>query len=270
MIVSQWTPMARSLDPGGRCSVCGTPMTRQVGGSLCPACLVALALDEGDERGDPALPAGSPAHSYQVVSVLARQPGRTRYLARRQDFHALVALEIVQPSAIPGVTPSELALRFDQLRSLRHPAVARVMEAWLEPSGDCCLVSEYVAGRAITHCSQLDLETVLRIFDAVCEAIGAAHACGVLHGGLDPACVVLVAAGSTVLPRLTGFSVTAPSPRLADDVSGLGAILAAMTASHPIAAAAARIAARAAGTSADRPLGSVGELQAAAAALTLF
>ena len=72
MIVSQWTPMARSLDPGGRCSVCGTPMTRQVGGSLCPACLVALALDEGDERGDPALPAGSPRRTRTKSSRCSR------------------------------------------------------------------------------------------------------------------------------------------------------------------------------------------------------
>jgi hypothetical protein len=96
---------------------------------------------------------------------------------------------------------------------------------------------------------------------------GAAHACGVLHGGLEPASLVLVAAGPRVLPRLIGFSLRTPAPRIADDVSGLGAILAAMTARHPIAAAAARLAARAAGNAADPPYRSVGELQAAAAAL---
>jgi hypothetical protein len=229
-------------DPGGICPACGSPVTRRVGGALCPACLVALALAEGEDDRD--VTPGSPAHAYQVMSVLARAPGRVHYLARRQDFHAFVCLEVIAPAELARLERPAIDGRLAQLRALRHPAIARVLEGWAEPSGDWCIASDYLAGRAVT--ARGPAADAVGILDQVCDALSAAHARGVTHGCLDVGSVVLVAVEGGVEPRLTGFTLLEDAPTVVGDVAALGRVLAALTAGGPLAAAAASLASRAA------------------------
>jgi hypothetical protein len=210
---------------------------------------VALALDEDEEARDEGRRPVSPVHAYQVVSVLGGEPGRIRYLARRQDFYAFVSLEIINGSALPGMSAEGVEARLAQLRSLRHPAIARLLEAWRESSGDWYLVSDYLAGRVLAPGLQLQPAEgapapPLAIFDRVCEAIGAAHAQGVIHGRLGPGSVVLVNGPTQFEPRLTGFTVGALRPTPADDVAGLCDILGALSPDQSFSAQVAALAAR--------------------------
>jgi hypothetical protein len=238
-------------------------------GGLCPACLVALALEEEDEAEGPAAPRPSPGHSYQALSVLSREAGRTRFLARRQDFHAFVSLEIVSQPVIAGVAAEAIDARLAQIRSLRHPGLVRVMDAWIEAAGDCCIVSEYVAGRAIAHCRQLAGADALQVFDLICEAMAAAHGQGAPHGRLGPESVVLatLAGSDRVVPRIAGFTICQSPPRLADDLAGLAAVLEAVGAGQPFAARAEAIARRARQADGARPIESIQALRLAAAGL---
>jgi hypothetical protein len=229
-------------EAGATCPACGAPVTAPLGGVLCPACLVALALDEDDADRDAA--PGTPAHSYQVVSVIGRSPGRVCYLARRQDFHALVSLEIIAGAELAQLGRPALDGRLAQLRALRHPAIARVLEAWPEPTGDWCVVSDYLAGRSLAAGGQA--VDVLGAVDSICEALAAAHGQGVAHGRFDAGSVVLVATGAGLEPRLVGFTLAGVVATVADDVAALGTLVATLAAGRSFAVAAARLAVRAA------------------------
>jgi hypothetical protein len=203
-----------------------------------------------------------------LLSVLGAAPGRTRYLARRRDFYALVSIEIVDRSALAGLSLEDLRRRFSQLLAFRHASIARVADAWVDGAGDACVVSEYVPGHSIGHCAALDQDEVLRAFDAVCAALDDAHGQGIVHGRLEPDSVVLLPSGTGVLPRLTGLSVYAGETSVADDVAGLGRVLRAMTAGHRFAAVAAEIARRAEGAG-GAPFDSIKALREAAGTLRL-
>ena len=250
---------------GNGCPACGAPVTRHLGGALCPACLVALALAE--DEPETGAPAGLPAHAYQVVSLLGRERGRVIYLARRQDFHALVSLETIDRSALGDLAREALTARAAALCSLRHPGIAAVLEAWQEQPDEWCVVSEYLAGRPVGASACPTPMDGLTIFDLVCRTIAAAHTQGVVHGRLDTASVVLVDAGDGVEPRLTGFTLTNRAPELADDLTGLGKILAALTANTPVAAAAAALAAGTEGTGTGAPFPTLEDFRAAASSL---
>jgi serine/threonine protein kinase len=254
---------------GGACPECGAPMTRQLTGGMCPACLLALALQGSDEADEGEASAGAPLHSYRIVTVLASEAGRTRYLARGEGFHSLVSLEAVAARALGGTNTTALQARIAELRALRGPAIARVLEGWVEAGGDCWVASEYVPGRAITGGDPLDVDGLLSVFGQVCSALGTAHEQGVVHGRLEPSSIVLAAAATGLRPCLTGFGVCARPPSIADDIAGLGRILAAMAAGLPVAARVASLVRQAEGSHDTPTFPTTGAMASALAALGL-
>lgn len=93
------------------------------------------------------------------------------------------------------------------LASLRHPGVARLIDAGTLAEGIPWIAMEYVDGVAITeYCRSrsLGLEARLRLFLGVLEAVGHAHQNLVIHRDIKPGNVFVDSSGE---PRLLDFGI---------------------------------------------------------------
>ncbi|MCG6117127.1 MAG: serine/threonine protein kinase [Aquimonas sp.] len=93
------------------------------------------------------------------------------------------------------------------LASLRHPGVARLIDAGTLAEGIPWIAMEYVDGVAITEfCrrQQLNVEARLRLFLGVLDAVGHAHQNLVIHRDIKPGNVFVDSSGE---PRLLDFGI---------------------------------------------------------------
>lgn len=210
------------------CAKCGTASAGSALRSLCPSCLLQLALEPGDgaERADEEAP---PDEAYRVQTVLASGHDRVSYLAEHTGTRRLVTLDVVRLP--PAGEDRELGRCAERLRALvrwTHPCAARVLEGRHTPSGDFCVVAEFVAGpRLDRYCEsrRVDAATRASLFDVVCETVTDGHRHGICHGRLRPELVVATGSGRGVVPIVLGYSITpGHTPTVADDVSGLVAL----------------------------------------------
>ena len=74
------TKVGRPPGAASSCPRCGAPRTVQAASTpLCPACLLAAALDGDDEPDEDGAEGDEPP--YQIVTVLARDADAVTYLA---------------------------------------------------------------------------------------------------------------------------------------------------------------------------------------------
>jgi serine/threonine-protein kinase len=111
----------------------------------------------------------------------------------------------------PAVAPSEASLRarfeWRVLASLRHPDIARVLDAGETADGQMFIVSELVEGRSVDrYCRDegLTIEQRLELFVRVCFAVQYAHRQLAVHGGIRPASVLVTPTGET---RLVDYGI---------------------------------------------------------------
>lgn len=139
----------------------------------------------------------------------------------------------------------------EEVRPLSNPflpaCVARVLSYSYEPDGvPQFLVMEHMEGEPLTHrlagTAALGVRRELLLLSAVAEAVATAHGAGLVHGGLEPRSVMVLAVGGV---KLFDFGVAralaearpqgqggggdrgarqAPAPRPEEDVSALARI----------------------------------------------
>jgi serine/threonine protein kinase len=188
------------------CPQCGRPRTCDadtaiVAWGLCPACLFATAASMDDE-----------VWPYQVLAPIEQDAQGITYLAERyaNGVRGFVALTVIVSDNGDAVLS-----RFHELKPalarLQHPAAAKVLDAGSTPDGSVYVASEYVAGRTLSETtSRPPLEPAQRaeIARQMTEAVGAAHAAGVVHLDLDGSKVRVSTAGG-LRASITGFGVSA-------------------------------------------------------------
>jgi serine/threonine protein kinase/tetratricopeptide (TPR) repeat protein len=187
---------------------------------------------------------------YVVGALLGIGGMGVVHRARRHDGE-VVALKLLHP----GPFAQDLARSFRRERSLlarlAHPAIPRLLDAGVTPSGVSWLALELVEGERIDrHCGarRLSLRERVALFGRVCAAVQHAHAQRVVHRDLKPQNLLVTADGAPKLldfgiARLlqgdaacTLFPVLTPqyaspeqfrggAPRVENDVYALGAIL---------------------------------------------
>jgi tRNA A-37 threonylcarbamoyl transferase component Bud32/tetratricopeptide (TPR) repeat protein len=144
---------------------------------------------------------------YRVVRLLGRGGMGAVYLAERNDgeVEQQVAIKVVQASTNLPIFQEGFLRERRILASLNHPGIARLLDAGHTDDGQPYLVMEYIDGVSIEeYCASLSLREVLRLFLAVCDAVGYAHRNLIIHRDLKPSNILIDGAGR---PKLLDFGI---------------------------------------------------------------
>lgn len=228
------------------------PEDFQTGGALQGA--VADSLLRARESAAELQP-GDRVGSYRVVRELARGGMAIVYLAERDDgeYQQQVALKWMQGAHQDGDAESLFRRERQALADLRHPHIARLLDGGRSRAGRPWFAMEFLPGEPLDrHCvgGALPLAQRLALFGQVCEAVGFAHAHGVIHRDIKPSNVVVDADGRAKLldfgiaqllgheDALAGQAFTpgyaspeqlrGQAPTVASDIYQLGRLLAAL------------------------------------------
>jgi serine/threonine-protein kinase len=126
---------------------------------------------------------------YRIIRLLGEGGMGVVYLAERKDLARQVAIKVLRDA---GLSPARRALFTAEQRTLAqliHPSITRLYDADVTADGTPYIVMEFVEGESLTaHCARqpCTLETRLKLFRAVCEAVQYAHQHAVIHRDLKP------------------------------------------------------------------------------------
>ncbi|HEX3552494.1 MAG TPA: serine/threonine-protein kinase [Thermoanaerobaculia bacterium] len=190
----------------------GEPDLRSEAEALLAAEAQASAFLAGlSQAAGAALPSvlGRQLGPYRIERKLGEGGMSTVYVAVRTDlaYQQQVAIKIF------GFSPdrADLLLRFQSerqiLASLRHPAIARLLDGGATEEGLPYLVMELIEGVPVDQfCEEHGLATGERIdlFLRICEAVAYAHRNLVVHRDLKPANILVDAEGA---PKLLDFGI---------------------------------------------------------------
>jgi serine/threonine-protein kinase len=166
------------------------------------AALLALDGEHDDFLAEPLvapLPGPRPGTlvgSYRLERLIGEGGMGQVWLAGRADglYQRRVALKLLRP----GLADPNLQLRFVRERQilarLAHPHIARLLDAGISSDGQPYLALEYVEGEPITEwcrARNLSLDSRLRLFLQVCDAVSHAHANLIVHRDLKPSNIMV-------------------------------------------------------------------------------
>ncbi len=171
-------------------------------GAAAPELLHALNEDERAQQRDALI--GLRLGPWRLLREIGRGGMGAVYLAERDDG------EYVQQAAIklvrPGWDVGDLLQRFRAerqiLATLSHPNIARLLDGGVSSDGKPYLVLEYVEGSEIgSYCNEhtLTIDTRLRLFLKVCDAVTHAHRRLVVHRDLKPSNIMIDRSGQVKL-----------------------------------------------------------------------
>jgi len=191
---------------GRVCPHCGHGLSHEAAlAGLCAHCL---------------LKAGC-GHDYTVVSVLGQGELGTVYLAEQAPSGRLVALKVLAAGAVADAIVLRVRRQAPLLHALAHPCVATILDIGVNEQQQPFLAGEYVRGAPITrHCERTHASVSDRValLATVGGLLGAAHARGVVHGGIKASNILVArrAAGPAVF--VTDFGTRA-GDAAADDLA---------------------------------------------------
>jgi serine/threonine protein kinase len=225
-----------------------------------------MALQMSESLAQLGLPSliGQRVGAYVILRELGRGGMGAVYLAERADdaYHKKVAIKFVGAGWTAPLVHARFREERQILANLDHPHIARLLDGGALFDGRPYLVMEFVDGVSLSEYmrqGQPDLESRVRLFRKICEAVQFAHQRLVVHRDLKPANILVQADGT---PKLLDFGIarlqeveTAPltqagmrmmtpeysSPELflgdrvttATDIYSLGAVLYEIVAGNP-------------------------------------
>jgi serine/threonine protein kinase len=133
------------------------------------------------------------ATKYEIVGRIGRGGMATVYLARDRELGREVAVKVPHGA---GAVPAESARLLQEARilaSLEHPGIVPVHDVGTLPDGRVFYVMKRVQGTRLDEHARMtpSLAERLRLFLRIGEAVGFAHAHGVIHRDLKPENVMM-------------------------------------------------------------------------------
>jgi hypothetical protein len=149
-------------------------------------------------------------NKYRIEQLLGRGGMGAVYRARDMRLDRLVALKVVRAELLGDPEARRRFRREAQIVArLQHPSIVAVFDYGTFVDGGAYLVMELVRGedlrRVLQREGRLEPHRAVRILNAVCSAIEAAHREGVLHRDLKPENILLP--GSGVDAKVLDFGV---------------------------------------------------------------
>ena len=170
------------------------------------------ATPSGEQPGAAADPlVGRRLGDFEVLERIGGGPINAIYRARQQSTDRLVALKVLD-EALGGTEFA--AARFEAEASaaaaVSHPNVAAI-HGWGCEDGRHFMVVELVEGESLADLlardERLPADRALPLFSQVATALGAVHAAGYIHCGVQPSNVLLAPDGTA---RLIDFGLARP------------------------------------------------------------
>ncbi len=164
------------------------------------AFLEAPAVPFAETMAAPLAPAlvGRVIGAYEVEREIGRGGMGVVYLARDTRLGRAVALKAVGRGSTDPVGRARLQREARAAASLAHPGIATVY-ALEEDGDDCYLISEYLQGRTLRDeliDGPLPYGRWRLVAIAIADAVGAAHAQGLVHRDLKPENVMRTESGT--------------------------------------------------------------------------
>ena len=181
------------------CPQCGKPLPAGGGHRLCPACLMAQAIDSGTVLATGAKPGALPPPSpetiadkfpqFEILECLGRGGMGVVYKARQKSLNRTVALKILAPEREHDARfAARFAREAELLARLSHPHIVTIHD-FGEAGGLFYIVMEFVDGvnlRDLLREGKIGPRQALAIVPPVCEALQYAHDHGIVHRDIKP------------------------------------------------------------------------------------
>src|SRR5262245_8949701 len=145
---------------------------------------------------------------YRIASVLGEGGMGIVFLAERTDLGSRAAIKILRDAWLSPARRQRFATEQRTLASLNHPAIARLYDAGALSDGTPWIVMEYIDGLPLTeYCRahEASIETRLRLFRSVCDAVQYAHRHLVVHRDLKPSNILVTTEGRV---KLVDFGIS--------------------------------------------------------------
>ena len=223
--------MSANQASANACKHCDKTLPENHSGRICPACLMAEALEVSEVLEGGSLEETSPELSresttpdslegttigldgrYKLLQRIGEGGFGTVYMAEQSTpVRRRVAVKILKP----GMDTRQFVARFEAERQalamMDHPNIARIIDGGESRQGRPFLVMELVRGIPITtYCDQENFGTGQRLdlFIKVCRAVQHAHQKGIIHRDLKPGNIlVTVEDGAEPVPKVIDFGV---------------------------------------------------------------
>lgn len=167
-------------------------------GGLDPASLFALGTDGG---GRSTWEPPDLAHAarlfpqWEILRLLGCGGMGAVYLARQPELDRLVAVKILPIEACADEAAVERFRREARtLAKLRHPGIVMLHESGVTPEGHVFFVMEYVDGQPLSEwltAGKMDVQKAVDVVRQVCDALGYAHASGIIHRDIKPSNILI-------------------------------------------------------------------------------
>jgi serine/threonine protein kinase/tetratricopeptide (TPR) repeat protein len=164
------------------------------GGNPTRAARYIPGMESRSRRTPPSIP------GYRVVRALGEGGMATAWLAVQESLGREVALKVLDPALAADAAFVERFLREARvLASLRHRHIVAIHDVGLA-DGLPYLAMEYLGqGSIVPLCGRCDAVTALRCVREIAEALGHAHARGIVHRDVKPENILRSEDGAFVL-----------------------------------------------------------------------
>lgn len=162
------------------------------------------------------------AGKYRLDALLGSGGVGDVYRAQNTLIGRTVAIKVLKPEHATDDGVVARFLREAKAANLaRHPNVVDVLDVGLDDEGVPFIVQEFLEGIDLgQHLKRsngaLPYRQVLDLMIPVVEAVGLAHARGVVHRDLKPENVFLAKIGGAVVPKLLDFGISYIKPQPGD------------------------------------------------------
>ena len=176
---------------------------------------------DGEDRADPGietkptrpeLPQDFPERigDFRILDQIARGDSSVVFRATQESLNRDVAIKVLRAGDEPKKTLARYERELQALTRLNHPGITSVFDAGIVEVGLATLpyiVMDLIEGVPLDRYvreNNLDIAARLRLFEAICDAVAAAHRQGIIHRDLKPSNILVTPNGC---PHICDFGI---------------------------------------------------------------